>query len=266
MIISLPWTNGNVTLPVFAACVLFTAGMVILTQAGLWLFHRWPGHVWLEQCNEIAGLVFGAISIIYSLILAFVIVAVWDDYDNLNKSIQMETDKLNSILAHSSALPDSVRQIVGKSVYNYCDQVIGQEWHMQKTHANHPSAIPVLRQALLTIQLETETQVRIFDVIDRDLSSISDQRRNRLSHTNSQMPNLIWYVLKTGTVLLILFAYFFRVPSLKLKHVYLGFLVIAISMCMFLVYTLDHPFDQQQGVSCEAYRTVQEESKAYLPH
>ena len=265
MIISLPWTNGAVTLPVPAACALFTAGIVILSQVGLWLFHRWPAHVWLAQSNEVAGMVFGAIGIIYSLILAFVIVAVWEDYNNLNKAIQTETDKLNSILAHSSALPDSLRQVVGKSIYNYCDQVIEQEWHMQQTHVNHPSAIPLLRQELLTVSSENEAQARVFNVIDQDLSSISDQRRNRLLHTHSQMPDLIWYVLKAGTILLILFAYFLQVPSLKLKRIYLGFLVTAISMCMFLIYALDHPFDQQQGVSCEAYRTVQEETKAYLP-
>ena len=212
-----------------------------------------------------AGIVFGAIGIIYSLILAFVIVAVWDDYDDLNKAIQTETDNLNSILAHTYALPDSVRQVVGKSIYNYCDQVIEQEWQMQKAEINYPSAIPILRLALLTTPSQNETQARIFYVIDQNLSSISDQRRSRLSHTNSQMPDLIWYVLKAGTLLLISFAYFFQVPSLKLKRVYLGFLVTAISMCMFLIYTLDHPFDQQQGVSCGAYRIVQEECKAYLP-
>ena len=265
MFISLPWFNRTISLPSSVACILFTAGMIILTQSGLWFFHRWKGHAKFEQSNEVAGIVFGAIGLIYSLILAFVIVAVWEDYDDLSKSIQKETDKLNSILAHTNTLPDSIKQVVGQSIYDYCDQVINHEWRMQQAKINYPSAIPGLRRELLNTPAGNEMQARIFDAMDQDLSSISDERRNRLSHTHSQMPQLIWQILKAGTVLLILFACFFHVPSKKLKHIYLAFLVTAISMCMYLVYSLDHPFDEQQGVSNDAYRTVQEESKAYLP-
>lgn len=209
-------------------------------------------------------MVFGAIGLIYSLILAFVIVAVWDDYDDLNKTIHAETDKLNSILAHSDALTAKQKAFIGKCIYDYCDTVINREWRMQQTKVDHPSAIPFLRHALLITQPETNGQERVLDALDRDLSSVSELRRERLSHTRSQMPPLIWSILKAGTLLLILFAYFFHVPSFALKRVYLGCLVLIVSMCMFLIYTLDHPFDGEEGVGNQAYRNVQEEVKTYL--
>jgi hypothetical protein len=199
------------------------------------------------------------------LILAFVIVAVWDDYNDLEKTIKTETDKLNSILSHTSNLPDNLREIVGKSIYDYCDQVINQEWQMQDRKTEHPSAIPVLRQELLIIQPENFVQQRIFEAVDDDLSSVSDLHRERLSHTHSQMPQLIWQILKAGTVILILFTYFFHVSSDKLKRVYLSFIVVSVSMCMFLVYTLDHPFNGQNGVDNQPYRNVQQEIKSYMP-
>ena len=264
MTIGLSWVSNNICLPLSAACILFTVIMVTLSQAGLCLFNRWCGHAKLEQSNEVAGIVFGAIGLIYSLVLAFVIVAVWEDYNDLDKTIMTETDKLNGILAHSNTLPDSLKQVVGTSVYNYCNQVINQEWQMQETKTDYPSAIPALRRELLNTPPANEIQSRVFDAIDQDLSSISDQRRNRLLHTHTQMPQLIWQILKAGTLLLILFSYFFHVPSVRLKQIYLVFFVTAVSMCMFLVYSLDHPFDRQDGVSIQPYYNVLNESKAFL--
>lgn len=263
MNISLP--GGIIALPLGLVCILFTTAMIFISQAGLWLFNLCIRRNKLEQNNEVSGIVFGALGLLYSLILAFVIVAVWEDYNDLNKTIEAETDKLNSILAHTGNLPDNLKEIVGKSIFDYCNQVINQEWQMQQTKTEYPSAIPVLRQQLLNIQPENEMQERIFDVVDKDLSSVSDLHRERLAHTHSQMPQLIWQILKAGTIILILFSYFLQVFSVKLKRLYLAFLVTTISMCMFLVYSLDHPFDAQEGVSNQPYRNVQQEIKAYLP-
>lgn len=252
------------SLPVPVRCILFVAEMVAMAQAGLWLFNRWHRHSKQQAGNEVTGIVFGAISLVYSLILAFVIVAVWGDYDDTEKAIQAEIDKMNSILSHSSTLPDGLREDFGRALYNYCDQVVHQEWKMQSTNIDHPSAIPALRLMLLTSQPANEVQERIFDSVDKDLSSISELRRQRLLHTHSQIPSLIWQILGAGTVLMIVFSYFLDIPSPRLKKIYLGFLVASISMCMFLVYRLDRPFDGNDGVSNEPYLKVQQEIKDYL--
>ena len=264
MTIDLPG-DSSISVPQWVTCILFVIGMVIIAQVGLWLFNKLGWQAGLEQNNEVTGIIFGAIGLIYSLMLAFVIVAVWDDYNNLDKTIETETDRLNSILAHTSNLPDKLKAIVGKSIYDYCDQVVNQEWRMQKTRIEYPSAIPVLRQELLNIQPESQIQERVFDAVDKDLSSISDLHRERLSHTHTQMPPLIWQILKAGTIILIVFTYFFHVPSDRLKRVYLTFTVVSVSICMFLVYSLDHPFDGQDGIDNQPYRNVQQELKSYIP-
>jgi hypothetical protein len=51
---------------------------------------------------------FGAHSLIYSLVLALMIVAVWSDYDELKSTIELETDKLSAILVHTEELPNSL--------------------------------------------------------------------------------------------------------------------------------------------------------------
>ncbi|HEY6901961.1 MAG TPA: hypothetical protein VI233_14995, partial [Puia sp.] len=145
--------------------ILFILQMVAVAETGLWLFDRCRIGAKLTLSNEVTGILFGAISLVYSLILAFVIVAVWEDYNDTKKTIQAETDKLNAIVAHTGTLPDALRNEFGNAMYSYCDQVIRQEWRMEPVATDHPSAIPSLRTRLLTTAPASKIQERIFDAV-----------------------------------------------------------------------------------------------------
>ncbi|MDN3550028.1 DUF4239 domain-containing protein [Mucilaginibacter aquaedulcis] len=243
--------------------ILLVGTFVLLAQIGLYVFnliYRQPA----KQGNEVAGIMFGGISMIYSLVLAFVIVAVWENYEGLNKTIENETDKINSIMAHTSTLPDSLKTPLNFALYNYCNQVVKQEWRMKAANEqDQPSAIPGLRMMLLKHHPADKMQEGVFNVIDLDLSAISDLRRDRLSHNRSQVPPIVWLILKIGSVMLVVFSYFFNVPSQNLKRIYLFFLSSFIGMCMFLLYTLDHPFNGSSAISYLPYNNIIRELKQY---
>jgi len=236
---------------------------VLVSQLGLYFFNLlnfWPQ----KQGNEVAGIMFGGISLIYSLVLAFVIVAVWGNYEDLGKTIETESDKLNGIMAHTATLPDSIKKPLSMALYNYCDQVIKEEWRMKKEiEDDQPSAIPNLRMMLLKLDPADKVQAGIFTVIDTDLSAISDLRRDRLSHSRSQVPAMVWLVLKIGSIMLVVFSYFFVVPSQLLKRIYLFFLTSFIGLCMFLLYALDRPFDGPSAISFRPYQNIMLEIKQF---
>lgn len=246
------------TIPAVILCFLYVLLFAVISQAGLLVFNLcYSKNKRGEQSNDVAGLIFGTISLIYSLILAFVIVAVWTNYDDLNQTIEKETDKLNSILAHTVTLTDTLSQPLGHIISAYCSQVINNEWRMQGTDAvHHPSAIPGLRLKLLQLEPQNKIQENVYAVLDDDLNCISDLRRARLDHTRSHVPALVWLVLKTGSVMLIIFSYLLNSPSEKLKRIYLFFLSSIIAMSLFLVYTLDHPFDGSAQVSNKPYQNI----------
>ncbi|NCD71117.1 bestrophin-like domain [Mucilaginibacter agri] len=239
---------------------------ILLSQVGLYAFSIVDRTKKYQRSNEVLGIMFGAISLIYSLVLAFVIIAVWQNYDELNKTIENETDKINSIMAHTEALPDSLKLPLKATLSTYCTTVIEQEWKMQKVAiTNQPSAIPNLRMMLLKIKPADKVQQGVFTIIDEDLSAISDFRRDRLSHNRSQVPPMVWLILEAGSVLLVIFSYFFNVESIKLKGIYLFFLTSFIGMCMYLLYTLDHPFKGNSRVSFSPYQNILVELRNYYP-
>ncbi|MFT3704320.1 MAG: DUF4239 domain-containing protein [Agriterribacter sp.] len=253
------FTNLTNVLPAWVGGVIFVTLVVGLSQAGLTLFNKWQKRIHVTPGNEVAGIMFGAISLIYSLILAFVIVAVWEDYEDLEKNIQAEADNMNSIITHTSTMPDSVRKPVYEALSTYCLRVTTNEWHMESDSLNNQSsAIPCLRLMLLTRKPDGDVQQRVFDVIDANLSQITELRRNRLTHNHSQIPGLVWIILQSGTIILIVFSYFFQVQSLRLKRIYLSFLSACLAMCLFLVSALDHPFNKYMQLSKTPYTEIQQ--------
>jgi Protein of unknown function (DUF4239) len=238
-------------------CVLYVFLYIILSQAGLSVYNFVCRKFKEDESNEVAGIMYGCISAIYSLLLAFIIVAVWGNYEDLNKTIETESDKLSSILSQSANLPDSIRLPIDRAIGDYCRQVVNEQWHMKgKGETDRPSAIPGLRVMLLKVDSHDKMVNSVFHVIDDDLTSINSLRRNRLSYNRSQVPDLVWFILKIGSLMLVLFSYFFRVPSLKRKRVYLFFLTGFIAMCMFLIYELDHPFDGRAMISSSPYSNI----------
>lgn len=243
--------------------VCFIVCAILAANIGL-SFFKWLRGAAEKGDNTLAGIFFGAITVFYSLILAFVIMAEWDDYNNLNKAITSECDKLNSIMVHSSAMPHTIKTMIGTSLDAYCKQVISQEWTMQKSKAiDHPSAIPALRYLILTTTPENSIQESVLKVIDDDLSTISDLRRSRLSHTHSQLPSLVWKVLEAGAIMLVVFCYFFNISSTQLQRIYLSFFVCLLAMCLSIIYNLDHPFSPGSGLDNTVYQKVLSELPAY---
>ncbi len=257
MIIStfIKWADA---IPSGFSCLLFVAIVIGVAQLGLSIFNWSNKYTKLSANNEVTGIMFGTISLIYSLILAFAIVAVWEDYEDLKKTIQAEADRMNSIIIHSSNMPDSIQRPIHKALHDYCQYVKNNEWDMVNNIPNMPSsAIPCMRLMLLELEPQTDLQRYVFGVIDENLSQITDLRSNRLTHNHSQIPDIVWMILLWGSMILVAFSYFFKVNSEKLKRVYLSFLTGCLAMCLFLVWSLDHPYGKHSQVSKAPYTAIQ---------
>lgn len=238
---------------------------VIAANAGLSVFNRFGNSLALEEHDTSAGTFFATISVFYSLLLGFNVIVEWHYYSALSKTIASESDKLNNILTHSLHLPETVKKKIDNSLFLYCKQVVEQEWamHERRTAIDNPSAIPALRQLLLTTDPGNQLQENILKVMDNDLSVISDLRRDRLNHTHSQLPNLVWRVLEVGAVILIIFSYFFKSTYCNLHRVYLSFLACLLAMCFSIIYNLDHPFSPGSGLDNGSYKKILSELKTY---
>lgn len=234
--------------------------LILVAHAGLYAFDYWYKKKNISSSNhnnEVAGIIFGVLSLIHSLVISFVIVAVWENYEDLNRTIENEADNLNSVVVHSAMLPDSLKKPVLVAVKNYCQKVVNEEWNMSEEQSRFQgSAIPALRLLLFRAQSERKIHANLLAIMDNNLTTITGLHRDRLSHTRAYVPELVWMTLIIGSAMVICFSYFLLMESAQLKRIYLSFLWGIIGMSLFLVYMLDHPFVGSTQVSKAPYEEI----------
>ena len=250
-------------------CAVYVLVAGAVAQAGSLLFDRWYRRQRKPGNSEVSGLMFGATSLIYSLILAFVIIAVWSDYEELKVTIGKEADKMNNVLAHSGTLPDSLSFPIKQAMNAYCYTVITQEWNLKEAELDQfPNAVRALRIMLLHIETGGSQQ-SVLNTINNDLDMITDLRRERLDHVRSHVPGAVWLILGAGSGIIVFFSYFLELPFLRLKRLYLFLLSSMIGMSFFLVDALSSPFSGPAAVSKQPYESIllkMEQHLLLFPH
>jgi hypothetical protein len=73
------------------------------------------------------------------------------------------------------------------------------------------NAITNIMRITFNAQVESQRELNILRVIHDDVGDVSDLRVDRLTHTHSHVPTLVWLVLITGSIISVIYSYFFFV-------------------------------------------------------
>jgi hypothetical protein len=237
------------SLPAWVLCFCFSALCVLLSLVLHHFFSRRLQRVRFSSFNESGGIMFGAISLIYSLILAFVIVAVWEDYEEINKSVIEEAAKLEEVREQAADLPLSLRIIIDSGVANYVKTEIANEWYQYQHHHVSNPALRQIRAQLLLLDTLPAADKRVVDAVQDNIADVQELRYTRAGYLRSHIPLLIWVVLVAGSIIVICFSWFFTVEPAWANRLLPGMLTGMLAMCMFLLFMLDHPLCGSSAVS-----------------
>ena len=84
--------------------------------------------------NEIAGFQYSTLGTGYAVLLALALVAVWGNFRDAQRIVDIEASSFVNIFALAEALPDAERDAVRAALRAYIDALIGDEWPaMQQT-------------------------------------------------------------------------------------------------------------------------------------
>src|SRR5258708_1298577 len=77
---------------------------------------------------DVGGAIFNGVVAVYAILLGFILVLVWQQYQNTGSRIQQEASKAFNIYRSSHALPDSSGQELRTAVSTYIRSVCHDEW------------------------------------------------------------------------------------------------------------------------------------------
>ncbi|MDD5167057.1 MAG: DUF4239 domain-containing protein [Candidatus Omnitrophica bacterium] len=245
--------------PVFILGPAIVGGAALFSVLGLLIVRRFVHHSRLKVHHDIADPMLGAISAVYAVLIAFIVVAVWQSFDKTNANVQQEANYLADIYRDAEAFAPDFKEKVGILLREYREVVANLEWKAMQEGQMSPEAEKIMRQIwalYISYHPKNATEQSFFDESIRKLNSFREMRRQRLMDSRAEITPLLWLVLLSGAVVTISFTFLFGSENLHAQIVMGVLLSALISLILFTIIELDFPFTGSVVVSPEPISQV----------
>lgn len=239
--------------------VVIVGVSILLAHVGLRLVRRRVPLSVLETQHEVAGFIIGVLGAIYAVLLAFVVVAVWDQFSDAKAVVATEANQLNDLTRMAQGFPAPTNASVITGLRAYGQSVIDDEWVAMsrgEASAKTQAAMDNLWKLFNEVEPQTNRENALYaESLDR-LNELSDSRRLRIHASSDDIPLVIHILLWGGGLMTIAFTYFFGVKSIRSQALMTAALAGEIAFLLFLVVVLDNPFHGYLRIQPEPMRQV----------
>jgi len=237
--------------------IVVVGGFVTVTVLVGYVVARLTPQSVREQHNELAGFILAVIGVIYAVLLAFVVIDVWDRFERAETRTYDEATSLTTVYrdAGSFAGGSSVRA----GLREYVGLIVDDEWPRMREGERSPEARAAVEQVDLAVrQLPVKTP-RDQDVQDQMLQAMDAalaDRDERLSSDATGIGAVMWFVLISGALITVSFTYLFGFKHSLMQHLMTGSLSLLIGLILFLALALEYPYRGGLIVSPEAFENA----------
>jgi hypothetical protein len=258
--------NWIVELPTTLAVGAVVGISVALSVFGLILFHLAVPHSIRRAHNEVVGFILAVIGVIYAVLLAFIAVAVWEDFGKADALVQTEANLVGNLYRDTVGLPDPLATGLRHTLFVYAETVVQDEWPALAAGRVEDAAGWQLLDKFYLSLAQLRASDPGFQAIEtemlRSLNALYDARRGRFHAAGDGLPPILWWNLIAGAGLTILFSYLFGVPNFTMHAVMVAMLGASIALVLSLIILLDNPLRGQNHVSSAPFerlvRTVED--------
>lgn len=245
-------------LPSLLLCAIMVAAAVALSVCGTLLTQRFIHHSRLKLHNDISGPIFNTLGVIYAVLLAFVVIIVWQKFDRVRTNMEMEVNCLANLYIDAEAFREPFKQEVRSHVRAYTREII-KEWEMLAKGKGSPAAKKAIEKLFMLYSgysPEGETEKAFFEESIDKVNELLDLRILRLIEAGSGIHYLLWLVLIAGGVITISFTIFFGSESLGAKILMSTLLAILIALVLFTTLEFSFPFTGVARIPCKSFEQL----------
>ena len=232
---------------------------VLVAVAGLVLVQRLVPPERREEQNDVAGFIYSVLGVAYAVLLAFVVIAVWQAYEAAQADVESEAHELAGVYFLASRMPEPDRSRIQDLVRMYARVVVEEEWPMMERGQTSPRADSLLRQLrseLLEFDPHTKGEQVVYESGLSQLHDAVDARRARLLEVREGIPELLWVVLVLGGVITVSFTYLFGLKSNVAHALMVAALTLVICGILFTIGEFDFPFTGVVEIRPDAFKEM----------
>ena len=108
--------------------VLVVIGACLAAVAGLELVQRLVPSEKRQEHNDVAGFLYAVIGVVYAVLLALLVIAVWEQYQKANETVESEANAVAEIAWVARRLPEPEHHQLQEDARAYAQEVVDEEW------------------------------------------------------------------------------------------------------------------------------------------
>jgi hypothetical protein len=248
-------------LPTPISFFLVSAVTTSFALAGLYLVRKKYSADVLKENHEVAAIIFNAFGLFYGVLLAFVVFVTWNGYDEATKNLQLEAVEAADIFHITQVIPDPAGKMIRETLLEYVSSVYNDELkRMAQGEISLRSNREMVKLLTAFYQLDEKSvpNRQMYAEALKRLNNLAEYRRLRIFAGNDTVPFAVWLVLLIGSVISISYTYFFGMKNIRAQYLIASSLTVTITLILFLIYILDHPFTGTSKVSGQPLKDVME--------
>jgi hypothetical protein len=222
-----------------------------------------------QRHNDVAGFIYAALGVIYAVLLALVVIAVWGEYDAANETVEQEANALAEIFWLGNRLPEPEGTHLQELCKSYAEEVAHKEWPLMEqgqaplmTQVEETPAgwtlIDEIRATLQEFQPRTAADAQLYAEGLDQVQRLGDARRMRLVAAEEGVPGVLWSVLIFGGIAAIGFTYLFGLENTWAHRLMVVTLAAVIGLVLFTIGTMEHPFSGGARIGTGAFDLILE--------
>ena len=248
--------NDNVNVCVLG--VVIVALYILLVIAGMLIMRRYLPHQKRKNHNDVAGGIFAVMGCIYAVILAFVVVMTWGNYDKATQIAMNESNCLGILYQNSAAFPADTRQQITEELKSYVNAIIEDEWPIM--YKGESGKVRLEQNRLwhtYTSYVPKDDLQKLFLAESvKKLNAAFEFRHERIFQAREVVHPVIYFVLIFGGLMTIAFTFFFGTENFVPQLILISILSVMIGLAIFTIIVLDSPYTGPLGVQPDMFRTI----------
>jgi hypothetical protein len=211
-----------------------------------------PGH------NEGVDAYIGASAVFYGIVAGLIAVAAWQQFATYDDRVTQEAGAVATLYRNVATLPEPYGSKLRQELRAYTRAVI-EGWPLVQHGVVPPEPAALLntfQATFYSFEPKTERDRIIYTSAVDEFDRMVELRRLRLHDKDTGLPAPLWAVVVLGGILTVFLTYFLALERFNVHLVMTIVSGILVSLLIFMIAALDHPFRGQVSIGPDAFRLV----------
>src|SRR5215208_5144173 len=245
--------------------VLVVIGACLAAVAGLELVQRLVPAEKRQEHNEVAGFLYAVIGVVYAVLLALLVIAVWEQFQKANETVETEANAVAEIAWLARRLPEPEHHQLQEDARSYAQEVVDEEWPRMEQGLEGVQCFPEgwdliddMRATLQEVEPRTAAEQDYHAQGIDQIQRLYDARRMRMVQAEEGIPGILWAVLVFGAVVAVGFTYLFGLRNTWAHRLMVMSLTAVIVLVIFAIGAMEYPFSGGARIEPDAFEQILE--------